>query len=120
MDTPRFLTLAEALLIYRDQITRYGGDYGARSRASKLRHRCAPGLEPAGQTSHQRRYRRPSNKLQKLYFRFAFFLAPELRRSLGLLLGLFLFGLRGFPGFPGFEPRVSLSSTRSTRRLLPR
>jgi len=30
MDSPRFLTLAEVLRIYQDQITRYGGDYGVR------------------------------------------------------------------------------------------
>ncbi len=30
MDTPRFLTLAEVLTILRDQIARYGGDFGVR------------------------------------------------------------------------------------------
>lgn len=30
MDTPRFLTLSEVLTILRDQIARYGGDFGVR------------------------------------------------------------------------------------------
>ncbi len=30
MDSVRFLTLAEVLSIHRDQITRYGGEYGIR------------------------------------------------------------------------------------------
>ncbi|TVR05696.1 MAG: type II toxin-antitoxin system death-on-curing family toxin [Spirochaetaceae bacterium] len=30
MDTPRFLTLSQVLTILRDQIARYGGDFGVR------------------------------------------------------------------------------------------